>query len=244
MELEDRLTIRTPEGVELSLTLAGPGSRIAAALLDFLIQAIVIVVLIIAILAAVDDDSVDLAIGLGVVVYTVIFFGYPILFELLDGGRSIGKRAAGLRVVLLDGGPAGFGAIAIRNVLRLIDFLPLFYGVGLLSIVLTRHHQRLGDLASGAIVIRERTVAPRRSLAPAVPADPGRVPLDVTAVGVEEIALIQRFLDRRESLPQPRRAALAADIAQRVTEKVALVEPVGDPELFLARVLAEKASRS
>lgn len=244
MELDDRLTIRTPEGVELSLTLAGAGSRVAAALLDFLIQAVVIVVLIVAVLSAFKDESVDLAIGIGVSIYIVIFFAYPIMFELLDGGRSIGKRAAGLRVVLLDGGPAGFGAIAIRNVLRLIDFLPGFYGVGLIAIVFTRHHQRLGDLVSGAIVIRERTADKGRPMPPVVSIDPGGARLDVTAIGVEEIALIQRFFDRRESLPAPRRAALASDIAQRLTEKVALVEPVGDPELFLARVLAEKTSRS
>ena len=71
-----------------------------------------------------QGDLEVLGSGLLVLSLFLIIFGYPILFEVLDGGRSIGKRATGLRVVRLDGGPIGFGAASIRNIMRMIDVLP------------------------------------------------------------------------------------------------------------------------
>lgn len=239
MQLDDQLTIRTPEGVELNLTLAGLASRVLASLLDGLIQAIAGGIIVVAMVVIFDGGLGALGSGLLALALFLIFFGYPILFEVLDGGRSIGKRATGLRVVRLDGGPIGFGAAAIRNIMRLIDVLPGGYAVGAIAILATPHNQRLGDLAAGTVVIRERTtrvVAAVRS-AP-IPSSYGR--LDVTAVTADEVALIRRYFERRESLPEPRRLELAWDIARRISGKVALPSELVDPEGFLARVLTDK----
>lgn len=239
MQLDDQLTIRTPEGVELNLTLAGLASRVLASLLDGLIQLVAGGVLVIALVVVFGDDLGILGSGLLALALFLIFFGYPILFEVLDGGRSIGKRAAGIRVVRLDGGPIGFGASAIRNVMRLIDVLPGGYAVGAIAIIATPYHQRLGDMAAGTVVIRERspnvTTAVRTTPIPS-----SYTRLDVTAVTADEIALIHRYFDRRDALPEQRRLELAWDIALRVSAKVALPAELVDPEGFLARVLTDK----
>ena len=239
MQLDDQLTIRTPEGVELNLTLAGLASRVLASLLDGLIQTIAGGIIVVALVVVFDGSLGALGSGLLALTLFLIFFGYPILFEVLDGGRSIGKRATGLRVVRLDGGPIGFGAAAIRNIMRLIDLLPGGYAVGAIAILATPHNQRLGDMAAGTVVIRERStpVAPVVQSAP-VPSSYAR--LDVTAVTADEVALIRRYFERRESLPEPRRLELAWDIARRISAKVALPGELVDPEGFLSRVLTDK----
>lgn len=240
MQLDDQLTIRTPEGVELNLTLAGLASRVLASLLDGLIQSIAGGVVIVALVVIFDGGLETLGSGLLALSLFLIFFGYPILFEVLDGGRSIGKRATGLRVVRLDGGPIGFGAASIRNIMRLIDILPGGYAVGAIAILATPHNQRLGDMAAGTVVIRERTTqvtAPVVQSTP-IPSSYGR--LDVTAVTADEVALIRRYFERREGLPEARRMELAWDIARRLKAKVALPGEIVDPEGFLARVLSDK----
>ena len=239
MQLDDQLTIRTPEGVELNLTLAGLASRVLASLLDGLIQSIAGGVLAITLVVIFNGQLGALGAGLLALALFLIFFGYPILFEVLDGGRSVGKRATGLRVVRLDGGPIGFGAAAIRNILRLIDILPGGYAVGAIAILATPHNQRLGDMAAGTVVIRERStkVVPSVQSAP-ISSSYGR--LDVTAVTADEVALIRRYFERREALPEPRRLELAWDIARRISAKVALPGELADPEGFLARVLTDK----
>jgi uncharacterized RDD family membrane protein YckC len=239
VQLDDQLTIRTPEGVELNLTLAGLASRVLASLLDGLIQSLAGGIVVVALVVVFDGSLEALGSGLLALALFLIFFGYPILFEVLDGGRSIGKRATGLRVVRLDGGPIGFGAASIRNIMRLIDLLPGGYAVGAIAILATPHNQRLGDMAAGTVVIRERSsqVAATVQSAP-IRSSYGR--LDVTAVTAAEIALIRRYFERRQSLPEPRRLELAWDIARRISAKVALPGELVDPEDFLARVLTDK----
>ena len=88
----------------------------------------------------------------------LIFFVYDVAFEVLAGGRTPGKRWNGLRVVRTGGQPVGFVSSTIRNLLRVVDLLPGFYLVGIVSILVTKRNQRVGDLAAGTIVAR----APRR----------------------------------------------------------------------------------
>src|SRR5207247_10719822 len=89
----------------------------------------------------------------------LILFAYDIALETWNRGRSIGKLAAGLRVVRVGGEPEGFLTAAVRNFLRIVDFLPAFYVVGVISILVTGRNQRLGDLAAGTLVVRERRPA-------------------------------------------------------------------------------------
>ena len=151
MRYDDTITVSTPEGVDFELTLAGAGSRFVSALVDLLIQ----FALLLATVAGVRlvGGYGDAAAAL---VSFVVVLGYDIAFEVLAAGRTPGKRLNGLRVVRSGGDPVGFITSAIRNVLRLVDFLPFAYVVGAVSILVTGRNQRLGDVAAGTLVVRDR----------------------------------------------------------------------------------------
>ena len=154
----DRLTIATPEGVDLELTLAGVGSRFTSVLVDYVIQLVILVALgfVLGLGAGVTPDSGGFLTATWLLLAFVIFIGYDIAFEVLASGRTPGKRMNGLRVVRENGGPVTFPASAVRNILRLIDLLPGTYLVGITAILVSARNQRLGDIAAGTLVVRER----------------------------------------------------------------------------------------
>src|SRR2546423_313839 len=102
--------------------------------------------------------------GWGLAVYAfaslLVLFGYDVAFEVLASGRTLGKRWNGLRVVLVGGYPVGFTASAIRNLLRLVDFLPSAYLIGCASILVTARNQRLRGPAARKLVVRGGRGAP------------------------------------------------------------------------------------
>jgi uncharacterized RDD family membrane protein YckC len=240
---DDRVTIATPEGVELELVLAGLGSRFMAALLDIVIQLGAIFALAI-VFAPVGDSGFVVAAYL--VAAFLILFAYDIVLETWNRGRTVGKLAAGLRVVRSGGEPVGFLTASVRNFLRLADFLPAFYVVGVITILVTTRNQRLGDLAAGAFVVRERrlVVTPAATYLPPAPADAPFLEWDVSGVSAEDLATLRQFLDRRLSLQPAARAHLATDLAARVWPKVVGAPEGWHPESFLEAVVAAKTTRA
>ena len=77
-------------------------------------------------------------------------------FELLWNGQTPGKRLANTQVVRANGAPAEFGEVAIRNVVRIIDFLPFAYAIGFVVMFLNRRSRRLGDFAANTLVIKRQ----------------------------------------------------------------------------------------
>lgn len=236
MEYEDRVRIATPEGVELELTLAGIGSRFTAAIFDLSIQGLL--------LLAVLLISTALGEGLGLAMLSIasflIVFGYDVTFEVLASGRTPGKRWTGLRVIRSGGGPITFTTSALRNVVRVVDFLPVTYGVGMFCIFVTERNQRLGDLAAGTLVVRERhggrraAPLPTSFPEPELPhAGPG---WDVSAISADEIAVVRSFLLRRFELNPDARAKLAGDLERRLRPKVAGAPPSLTGEDFLKQL--------
>lgn len=254
MDIDDRLSITTPEGVTVELVLAGAGSRGLAQLVDWIVQLILWIAAFAVIAAASDVDDVDpfsptnsdevfVAIALFSLVIFGITFLYDVLFETLGSGRTPGKRVMGLRVVRVGGGPVGFLSSSIRNLVRIVDALPGVYLVGLITIVATSKNQRLGDLAAGTLVVRERTEARDLSTAAWAPATASPPAVDVSTVTAEDLATVRKFLERRDSLGQAARASLASDLAWRLAPKVAGTDPSIGPEAFLEQVAAAKAAR-
>lgn len=162
-ELSDRLKIDTPENILLDAEIAGFGSRCIAAIIDYVFIFLIMIAVFILFMGslisrpfspAADNTSGTVALYI-IVQFTIITF-YHLFFELIWNGQTPGKRRTGLRVVQANGLPVTASGVIIRNLVRLFDFLPLMYGVGLAVMFMTRTTQRLGDLAARTVVIRER----------------------------------------------------------------------------------------
>jgi uncharacterized RDD family membrane protein YckC len=246
VDYEDRISIPTPEGVEMELVLAGLGSRLVAALLDAMIVASVVFALwVVGLVAAAPTDSGGVVAAVLIVLTFVVLFGYDVTFETLASGRTPGKRAAGLRVVRQGGEPPGFMAAAVRNLLRLVDLLPVFYAIGVVSILFTPRNQRLGDLAAGTLVIRERRPARPANLPPPEATLADRFAAwDVSAITPYELVTVRRFLERRFELQPQARAEVARDLAERLRPKVIGAPEGTHPEEFLEGLAVAKASRA
>jgi uncharacterized RDD family membrane protein YckC len=243
VEYEDTIPISTPEGIDLEYTLAGFGSRFIAELVDLILRLIPLGVLI-AILDATGGGAV-LAIVI-IVAYFAAMFVYDVIFEVWGGGRTPGKRWSGLRVVMAGGQPVGLGPSAARNLLRLIDEWLTLGIAGFISIQVSERNQRLGDLAGGTIVIRERRAKMGRSVPSQAPASAELFHgIDVTAVTASDLAAARDFLARRERLGKESRARVAQALADSLTAKVGGLPPGGlPPERLLETIVTAKdASR-
>jgi uncharacterized RDD family membrane protein YckC len=240
MHLEDRLSIDTPEGVSIEVTLAGLGSRFGAATLDLIIQGALLLAVTLALSLAGSAVSGDLGLflmGVGTLIVALVVIGYYVVFEALNGGRTPGKAAFGIRVSSTDGSPLSLGAVLLRTFMRLIDFLPAAYALGAISIAVTQCNQRLGDLVADTVVIRDRRPA---GTMPGEP-PPAAQGWDVATVSSQEIELVRRFLGRRDDLTPEARAQLAGELARRIRPRVRGGERLGDEE-FLVQLPAEKHS--
>lgn len=254
MDFEDRISIATPEGVELELELAGAGSRMAAGLIDIAIQGTLLLAL-----GALTLSSATVGVAVFAVAAFGVIFVYPLFFETLMSGRTPGKRFTGLRVIRMGGRPVGFVASAIRNIVRLADWLPAGYGIGIVAIIASPRDQRLGDLAAGTVVVRERRpgrtrreAAEARNDAPGAGLDggrrapagpPGGLGWDAGAVTSREVATVRRFMSRRGDLNPQARLELAEGLAGQLRPKVAGAHDDLPPEAFLETLLEAKERR-
>src|SRR4051794_22808746 len=238
---EDRLAIATPEGVEVELTLAGIGSRVIAGTIDVIIE-----ILLLGALAVLLHFLGTIGTAVYASLYFAVIFFYDVLFEVLGGGKTPGKRWTGLRVVRAGGRPITFVRSALPNILRLIDILPIAYAIGMTAIFITPRNQRIGDLAAGTHVLRDRHGDRRRGEAPPPPPrfDAGpAADWDVSAVSSADVATVRAFLERRHTLQPHPRSTLAAELATRLRPRVGGANEQSD-ERFLEMLVAAKARRS
>ena len=214
-----RLDIETSDHVVLRYRLAGPGMRAQAAIYDSLIVMLMVVGL--SIVASRTLPDTEVIAGLVILSIPAVVLSYFAILEWLWNGQTFGKRRTGLRVISAEGAPAGFTACLIRNLVRLVDFLPFAYGVGFVAIIFGPQAQRLGDLAAGTFVVHSpepqvdwlslRTIAP---VAPGPHVEVGGLPGEVQR-------LVREFVAREQALSAADRARLAALIAARVRHHLA-----------------------
>ena len=158
----DQLSIDTPELVDLELPLAGIGSRFIALLVDYLIWGAGLLVLWVLSLIfspgirAFSKISAQWAEAIVIFIIFLLNWGYFTLFEAFWNGRTPGKRVAKIRVIQRSGRSIGLLESMARNLVRYVDQIPFFYGVGVIAMFVTKQHQRLGDLAAGTLVVRDR----------------------------------------------------------------------------------------
>ena len=213
-----RLSIETPEGVVFSFELATPVTRALAWAVD---SAAIAVGGILArqIAQLVSKVNLDLAGAVSVVGYFAVSMVYAIVLEWRWRGQTIGKRLFGLRVIDVHGLRLQLPQIALRNLLRVVDMLPLFYLVGGLAAVFSRNAQRLGDMAANTIVTRERKAeAPDlEQIAPAkynsLLAQPHLAARLRSLVTPEAAALAVRAVTLRDSYDPRARVALFRELA-------------------------------
>ena len=244
MEYEDRLTIATPEGVDVNLTLAGAASRFVAAIIDMTIQLglLIAIGVVFGAIGGIGVTSSGIAVGAWAVLSFLVIVGYDIFFEVRNSGRTPGKQLNGLRVVRMGGQPVSFLPSTIRNVIRPIDFFPGGYLVGAVTILVTKRNQRIGDLAAGTLVVRDRmTVIPAL---PTIPdnagADAPWAGWDTSRITAEELAAVRQFLERRYDIDYESRARLATTLSARLRPKVTGVPGDVHGERFLERLAAAK----
>jgi uncharacterized RDD family membrane protein YckC len=242
MTFDDRISISTPEGLDIELNLAGLGSRIAASLVDAIILGILLVLTAFGVFGLADRfASPLLAIGIGWLVAMLLTIGYFIVFEVFNRGRTPGKAMFSIRVLGVDGDPVGFGPSVVRNLLRLVDLFPLLPVLGPIAILVSDRNQRVGDLAARTIVVRDRPAAPVDTSTPAV--EPDAATWDVSALGDTDVDLARRFLSRRGDLTPAKRAELAAGIAGRIRDKVPTVGRDATDEWVIEQAVAVKLDR-
>lgn len=190
--------IETPEGAQLPLVTAGFVVRFYAWTIDLLLRGAFYVATLIP-LAYLGD------LGSGLI-FLILFAGewfYPVLFEVWNDGATPGKRLLGIAVVHADGTPVELGASALRNLVRIIDLLPGTYTLGLISVILNRHDQRLGDIVAGTWVVHRHPAPAAPPVPPAPPIPPGR------PLAADERHAILAYAERYGSLAPQRAEALA-----------------------------------
>ncbi|HEX2906941.1 MAG TPA: RDD family protein [Phototrophicaceae bacterium] len=157
-DLASKLSIDTPENILLDAEIAGFGTRCMAAIIDYTILLLLMAVAAYLFSRAIPDDAQNESGTVAVFVllqFSLITF-YHLLFELFWNGQTPGKRWTGIRVIQANGLPATTAGIIIRNLVRVFDFLPIFYGFGMLVLFASKNTQRLGDLAAKTVVVREQ----------------------------------------------------------------------------------------
>ncbi|MGH9126247.1 MAG: RDD family protein [Acidimicrobiales bacterium] len=236
----------TPEAVVLDVQTAGLGSRIFARIIDLLVQGAILIVLLLLALAVGSTG--------GLVIFLagsfLVLVWYPIVLETVWRGKTLGKAALGLRVVTKQGAPIRFRHAVVRGFIGLLEVMTLPV-IGVLAMLLSSKDQRLGDMAAGTIVIRERAAAaatPASSLPAIFYPPPGTEPyvgtLDVSAMTAGEYETVRLFLLRARDLDPGSRTRLAMRIATPLVAR--WHQPVPDgmwPEVWLACAVAAYQQR-
>ena len=197
--LDTTRRVATPEGIELTLHLAGPVPRAAAWAIDLALR--------IAIVVAASFVFLQLGrAGWGVVLLTAFFVEWllPAWLEAAWRGQTPGKRVMGLMVLNDDGTPVRWPAALTRNLLRAADFLPVLYGLGLVAMLMNRDFKRLGDLAAGTVVVYQQE---RRAAAKKIPEAPAVVP--PIALQLPEQRALLELAERSTTLTKERVEELA-----------------------------------
>jgi uncharacterized RDD family membrane protein YckC len=208
---DDRFVVQSVTGVDLTLTIAGPGTRSYAFVVDWhirlLLAAAWLLVATVAFGAKLTWRTHD---GLYTLLpAAILYFLYHPIVELLMRGRTPGKRIAGVRILSRDGGQPSITALLLRNVFRLIDSLPATYLVGLSTCFLTRQHVRIGDMAAGTLLVMDNEAAEASLLR-----------IERLAAGsilsLEALELVDQVLERWDSLESQHRRRIAQSLLERL----------------------------
>jgi uncharacterized membrane protein SpoIIM required for sporulation/uncharacterized RDD family membrane protein YckC len=245
LDLRQHHGIETPEHVDVQFELAGVGSRLAAGLFDLLLLVLGLLALWIggsAILDSLGTRGMARSwLSAGMIILTFCFlWGYFTLFEALNGGRTPGKQALGIRVVMDTGRSITAPAAVVRNLIRFIDsYFPIPFAPALISMFVHPSNKRPGDMAAGTIVVRDHPtdwslgapVPAAEETAEALEAGPPEL-------SEEEFRLLDRFLGRINDLAPEVQVRITTDLVRRFEPRIP--RRSGDLQAYLVNVFAEE----
>jgi uncharacterized RDD family membrane protein YckC len=228
--MDQQISVQSVTGVDLTLNVAGPGNRSYAFVIDWharlLLSGAWLIVAAFALRLSLSMRSHDAL--LSVLPAAVVYFLYHPLLEVAMRGRTPGKRMAGIRIVDRSGGTPSTTALLIRNLFRLIDSLPAFYVIGLISCFFTVNRVRIGDMAAGTLLVVDDDAA-RNTLSRLETLAGSRLPLDT-------LELVDQILERWPALAAENRRSIAGSLLARL-------EPGSDAARFAALSEAELQAR-
>jgi uncharacterized RDD family membrane protein YckC len=260
---EDQLNIDTPEQVDLRFNVAGIGSRFVALLLDMLAISAVYLIEFFGLLAFAStlphvsghtnlDTAGKWVLALFIFFQFLLYWGYFALFEAFWQGQTLGKRVMKLRVIKDSGRQITFFEALARNLLRIVDYMPALYLVGVITMVCNKRNKRLGDFAAGTLVVHERmdeqpllyqtstTILAPTALPMQTPwqqSVPSLFPADAIArLNTQDLLIIDTFFARMLDLPMETRATMAYRIAGQMATKMGQPLPEGNPERILESI--------
>ncbi|MCH1626699.1 RDD family protein [Ferdinandcohnia quinoae] len=236
---QEQMDIKTPEFVSIQFQLAGLGSRTAAFLLDqILLQIINISVFIILLIIMYGEprwwflgEQSSIPIALTIIGLFLLNWGYFFACEFFSGGRTLGKKLLGIRVIQENGHSITLLSSFIRNLLRIIDSLPVSYFLGMIMIFFHSKHKRLGDIVAGTIVVHERRRKRKNKLSKIEKEIESRglskndLMIDewsLKSIGAKEWKLVQTYCNRFLQLGEDERERLTMQVAEILFPKIGL----------------------
>ena len=219
--MQEQLHIQSADALQLELPIAGIGSRSYAFIIDWHIRVILtlgwffLVLIIATIISGAEEDAFSNELSRNLMLWPslIIYLLYQPVLEIIMKGRTPGKRMVGVRIVTTDGRTPGIGALLVRNVFRLVDSLPQFYLVGIITCGISKQQVRIGDMAAGTLLVHEKRATGRE--------------LDQmlelgthTQLSPEHFELVQELRLRWFNLTQASRISLAELLLQKLQQPV------------------------
>src|SRR6266496_364407 len=245
LDLRQHHGVETPEHVDVQFELAGVGSRVAAGMLDLMLLMLGFFALLVggnALVAGLFSPRGMAQSWLTAVMILLTFcflWGYFTLFEALNGGRTPGKQALGIRVVMDTGRPITPAAALIRNLVRFVDsYIPALFAPAVLSMFLHPSNKRPGDMAAGTIVVRDHPTD--WTLGAPAPADELPEPIETGPpdLSEEEFRLLDRFLGRLNDLTPEVQVRITTDLVRRFEQRIP--RRTADNQAYLVNVFADE----
>ncbi|MEH7502632.1 RDD family protein [Neobacillus drentensis] len=236
---EDHVDIKTPEFVSIQFQIAGLGSRSAAFIIDQLLLMVVNILSLIVLFFVLDGMSTmeffmvgnSLPIAITIIALFLVNWGYFFACEFFSGGRTLGKKLMGIRVIQENGHSITLLSSFIRNLLRIIDSLPTAYFLAIIMVFFHSKHKRLGDIVAGTIVVHERKAKRKKKQSPLENEIDNRglskddIIIDewtLKSLGMKEWKLVSTYASRFLQIPLAERDQLTIQIAELLFPKIGL----------------------
>jgi uncharacterized RDD family membrane protein YckC len=241
------IEIETPEKIVFTYAVSSTGTRIFSYTIDVIIQFLTIVILIIIVYAVSGFNLANelrynvsgLLVAFLYLVYFFIQWGYYILFEVIMGGQSPGKKLMKIRVIRTNGEPLDFATIVLRNLLRVVDAFPFYHLIGGLVSIVDKLSRRVGDIVADTIVVKEmefnlkepdfrtvfRTLIQREKFS-----------LLHKKLNEEQLYILRRFLNEKNSLTEEKQNEIALRLAKSVKKRLEIKEEIREPIDFIEKI--------